>query len=92
MQEETGITGVADPLGGSYFIESLTDQMEAAAEGIVREVEEMGGMTEAIAAGYPKLKIEECAARQQARIDSGAQVIVGVNKYAVQQPEPIEVI
>lgn len=83
LAEETGVTKVADPLGGSYYIENLTSRMEAEAESIIQEVEEMGGMTEAIVAGLPKLKIEECAARQQARIDSGRQVIVGVNKYGV---------
>lgn len=82
LAEETGMTAVADPLGGSYYIESLTDAMEKEAERIIREVEELGGMTEAILEGLPKLKIEEAAARQQARIDSGRQVIVGVNKYA----------
>ena len=83
LAEETGVTHVADPLGGSYYIEQLTAQMEAEAEKVIQEVEDMGGMTEAIVAGLPKLKIEECAARQQARIDSGRQVIVGVNKYGV---------
>jgi methylmalonyl-CoA mutase len=81
LAEETGIPAVADPLGGSYYIETLTSRMEADAEKIIQEIEELGGMTEAIVAGLPKLKIEECAARQQARIDSGKQVIVGVNKY-----------
>jgi methylmalonyl-CoA mutase len=81
LAEETGIPAVADPLGGSYYIESLTARMEADAEKIIQEIEDLGGMTEAIVAGLPKLKIEECAARQQARIDSGRQVIVGVNKY-----------
>lgn len=83
LAEETGIPAVADPLGGSSYIESLTAEMERRAEEIIREVENLGGMTEAIIAGLPKLKIEECAARQQAHIDSGRQVIVGVNKYAV---------
>lgn len=82
LQEETGITRVADPWGGSYFMESLTSALEEAAEKLVEEVEELGGMTEAVAAGLPKAKIEECAARQQALIDRGAQVIVGVNKFA----------
>jgi len=81
LQEETGITEVADPWAGSYFMESLTLQLEAAAEKVVREVEAAGGMTEAIATGLPKRRIEECAARLQAGIDSGAQTIVGVNKY-----------
>jgi len=81
LAEETGIPAVADPLGGSYYIESLTAKIEADAEKMIHEIEELGGMTEAIVAGLPKLKIEECAARQQAQIDSGKQVIVGVNKY-----------
>jgi len=81
LAEETGIPAVADPLGGSYYIESLTAKIEADAEKMIHEIEDLGGMTEAIVAGLPKLKIEECAARQQAQIDSGKQVIVGVNKY-----------
>ncbi|KAL4428708.1 hypothetical protein ABPG77_009814 [Micractinium sp. CCAP 211/92] len=81
LAEETGITHVADPLGGSFYVEALTSQMEAAAERVIAEVEQLGGMTEAIISGLPKLKIEECAARQQAHIDNGKQVIVGVNKY-----------
>ncbi|KAL4447610.1 hypothetical protein ABPG75_004829 [Micractinium tetrahymenae] len=84
LAEETGITTVADPLGGSFYVEALTAQMEEAAERVIREVEQLGGMTEAIISGLPKLKIEECAARQQAHIDSGKQVIVGVNKYGQQ--------
>lgn len=87
LAEETGMTAVADPLGGSYYIEALTAAMEKEAERIIREVEELGGMTEAILEGLPKLKIEEAAARQQARIDSGRQVIVGVNKYATPDAE-----
>jgi methylmalonyl-CoA mutase len=82
LAEETGITRVADPLGGSFYIEALTAAMEEQAERVIQEVEHLGGMTEAIISGLPKLKIEECAARQQAHIDSGKQVIVGVNKYA----------
>uniref|UniRef100_A0A061R3I6 Methylmalonyl-mutase n=1 Tax=Tetraselmis sp. GSL018 TaxID=582737 RepID=A0A061R3I6_9CHLO len=81
LQEETGIVDVADPWGGSYFMESLTLEMEKAAEAIIREVDEAGGMTKAIADGVPKRRIEECAAKQQADIDSGRQTIVGVNKY-----------
>ncbi|WIA16317.1 hypothetical protein OEZ85_013016 [Tetradesmus obliquus] len=84
LQEETGITRVADPWGGSFFMESLTASLEAAAESLLNEVEGLGGMTEALLAGLPKRKIEECAARQQARVDSGAQVIVGVNKFISQ--------
>ncbi|PSC74957.1 methylmalonyl-mutase [Micractinium conductrix] len=87
LAEETGITKVADPLGGSFYVEALTSQMEEAAERVIREVEHLGGMTEAIIGGLPKLKVEECAARQQAHIDSGKQVIVGVNKYAQHDAE-----
>ena len=81
LKEECGLTKVADPLGGSYMIESLTDSLEATALEIIGEVEAQGGMTAAIAKGYPKRRIEECSARRQARIDSGKEVIVGVNKY-----------
>lgn len=81
LAEETGMTSVADPLGGSYYVEALTNKMEKEALRIIEEIEDMGGMTEAIVAGVPKAKIEECAARQQARIDGGRSVVVGVNKY-----------
>jgi hypothetical protein len=80
-QEETAIPKVADPFGGSYMMEALTDQLAAEAMKIIDEVEAMGGMAKAVAAGMPKKRIEECAARKQARIDSGQDVIVGVNKY-----------
>lgn len=91
LAEETGICAVADPLGGSHYIEALTDEMERRAAALIEEVEGMGGMTEAIVAGLPKLKIEECSARQQAAIDSGKQVIVGVNKYAAGKGSEAEV-
>ena len=81
LAEETGLPLVPDPFGGSYYVEQLTDTMETEASQIIEEIERMGGMTEAIISGIPKLRIEECAARQQARIDSGKQVLVGVNKY-----------
>jgi methylmalonyl-CoA mutase len=81
LAEEAGLTHVVDPLGGSYFVESLTHSVAAAAEVLIAEVEAMGGMVKAIEAGFPKLKIEESAARRQARIDRGEDVIVGVNKY-----------
>jgi methylmalonyl-CoA mutase len=88
LQEETGIPHVIDPWGGSYFMESLTAAMAAEARKIIGEVEAMGGMTRAIVAGMPKLRIEECAARRQARVDRGEDVIVGVNKYrAPEEPE-----
>eukprot|EP00899_Mesostigma_viride_P005997 jgi/Mesvir1/15399/Mv06585-RA.1 len=84
LQDETQITKVVDPWGGSYFMECLTAQLEAEALKIVEEVEAMGGMTSAIASGMPKLRIEQCAAAKQARIDSGQETVVGVNKYKVE--------
>ena len=81
LQEETGITHVADPWAGSYMMETLTDELVQEARKIIEEVEELGGMTHAIISGMPKMRIEEAAARRQAKIDSGAEVIVGVNKY-----------
>ncbi len=88
LQEETGIPQVIDPWGGSYFMESLTHSMAREARRILSEVEELGGMTRAIVAGMPKLRIEECAARRQARVDRGDDVIVGVNKYQIaDEPE-----
>ncbi len=83
LQEETGITSVVDPWGGSHYVESLTHDLVHQAWALIEEVEEMGGMVKAIEAGLPKLRIEEAAARKQARIDSGREVIVGVNKYRV---------
>jgi methylmalonyl-CoA mutase len=81
IQEETGIPHVIDPLGGSYYVESLTASLAAEAMKLIEEVEAMGGMTKAVESGMPKLRIEESAARRQARIDRGEDVIVGVNKY-----------
>jgi methylmalonyl-CoA mutase len=91
LQEESGITAVVDPWGGSYFMEQLTESVYAAAQQLIDEVEELGGMTRAIQAGMPKLRIEEAAARRQARVDSGADVIVGVNKYRLDEETPLEV-
>jgi methylmalonyl-CoA mutase len=88
LQLETGVPKVIDPWGGSYFMESLTHALAAKALGIIEEVERMGGMTKAIEAGMPKLRIEETAARRQARVDRGEDVIVGVNKYRLpEEPE-----
>jgi len=87
IQEETGITHVADPWAGSYMMETLTRELAEEALKIINEVEEMGGMTKAIVSGMPKLRIEESAARRQAKIDSGAEVIVGVNKYRLAKEE-----
>ncbi|XP_059145475.1 methylmalonyl-CoA mutase, mitochondrial-like [Physella acuta] len=92
LQEESGIPKVADPWGGSYMMESLTNEIYDAALALINEIEEMGGMAKAVASGMPKLKIEECAARRQARIDTGAEVIVGVNKYRLPQQEKVDVL
>jgi methylmalonyl-CoA mutase len=92
LQEETGITHVVDPWGGSYYIESLTAAVAAKAWTLIQEVEKLGGMTRAIESGLPKLRIEEAAARRQARIDSGRETIVGVNKYIVADEKPIDVL
>lgn len=91
LQEETGITHVIDPLAGSYYVETLTDQMATEAWKIIEEVEAMGGMTKAVASGMPKLRIEESAARRQAMIDRGDEVIVGVNKYRLDKEDPINI-
>jgi methylmalonyl-CoA mutase len=91
LQEETGIPAVVDPWGGSYFMESLTESVYRAANELIDEVEALGGMTRAIVAGMPKLRIEEAATRRQARIDSGEDTIVGVNKYRLEKEQPIEV-
>ncbi|RED46143.1 methylmalonyl-CoA mutase [Aestuariispira insulae] len=92
LQEETGITNTVDPLAGSYYVENLTAQLIEEASKLIDEVEEMGGMTKAVAAGMPKLKIEESAARRQARIDRGEEVIVGVNKYRLEKEDEIEIL
>ncbi len=91
LQEETGIPAVVDPWGGSYFMESLTASVAAEARKVIAEVEALGGMTKAITKGMPKLRIEECATRRQARIDRGDDVIVGVNKYQLEEEPEIEV-
>ena len=91
LQEETGVTNVVDPLAGSYYIESLTNELIEKATELMDEVEEMGGMTKAVASGLPKLRIEESAARRQAMIDKGDEVIVGVNKYRKDKEDPIDI-
>ena len=83
---------MVDPLAGSYYVESLTAALVAEARKIIDEVEALGGMTKAIESGMPKLRIEESAARKQAAIDSGRDVIVGVNKYRLKEEAPIEVL
>lgn len=92
LQEETGITHVVDPLAGSYYIESLTAELAEKAWALIEEVEAMGGMTKAVASGMPKLRIEETAARRQALIDRGEDVIVGVNKYRKEKEDPIDIL
>ncbi|MEZ5501962.1 MAG: methylmalonyl-CoA mutase [Halioglobus sp.] len=92
IQEETGITRVVDPWGGSYMMENLTQDIADKAWELIEEVEAAGGMARAIETGMPKLRIEEAAARKQARIDRGEDVIVGVNKYRVQQEDNVEVL
>ncbi|MEM1064124.1 MAG: methylmalonyl-CoA mutase [Pseudomonadota bacterium] len=92
LQEETGVTNVVDPLAGSYYVESLTAELAEKAWALIEEVEAMGGMTKAVASGMPKLRIEETAARRQAMIDKGDEVIVGVNKYRKDQEDPIDIL
>ncbi|GAB2774965.1 methylmalonyl-CoA mutase [Salinimicrobium soli] len=89
LQQETNITRTVDPWAGSYFVESLTNEIAQKAWDLIQEVEELGGMTKAIEAGIPKLRIEEAAAVKQARIDSGQDIIVGVNKYRREKEDPI---
>ena len=92
LQEETGITKVIDPWGGSYFVEALTDALMRRAWAHIHEVESLGGMAKAIETGLPKLRIEEAAARRQARIDSGQEVIVGVNRHRLEKQEELPVL
>lgn len=89
LQDETEITKTVDPWAGSYYVEKLTDEIAQKAWELIEEVEELGGMTKAIEKGIPKLRIEEAAARKQARIDSGQDIIVGVNKYRREKEDPI---
>jgi len=94
LAEETGVTKVVDPLGGSYYVEALTHSLASAAWELIEEVEALGGMTKAVESGMPKLRIEEAAARKQARIDRGEETVVGVNKYQSgkdDRPEILEV-
>jgi methylmalonyl-CoA mutase len=92
LQEETKITKTVDPWGGSYYVERLTHEIAQNAWKLIEEVEALGGMTKAIEAGIPKLRIEEAAARKQARIDSGQDILVGVNKYQLEKEAPLQIL
>ena len=92
LQEETKITKTVDPWAGSYYVESLTKEIADRAWALIEEVEELGGMTKAIEAGIPKLRIEEAAAKKQARIDSTQDIIVGVNKYRLEKEDPLHIL
>ena len=92
IQEETHITSVVDPWAGSYMMEKLTQDMADKAWALIEEIEAMGGMTKAVESGWAKMKVEECAAEKQARIDSGKDVIVGVNKYKLAKEDPIDIL
>ncbi len=91
LQNETGVTKVVDPLAGSYYVESLTKEIADAAWALIQEVDEMGGMTKAVASGMPKLRIEEAAAKRQAAVDRGDEVVVGVNKFRLEKEPVIDV-
>ncbi len=92
LQHETGVTRVVDPLAGSYYVEALTDDLARAAWALIEEVDSLGGMTKAVASGMPKLRIEEAAARRQAAVDRGEEVIVGVNRYRKDSEDPIDIL
>ena len=92
LQEEAGITKVVDPLGGSYYVESLTNELASEARKLIDEVEEMGGMTRAVESGMPKLRIEEASVLRQTRVDRGEEIIVGVNKYQLEQEPPVDIL
>jgi methylmalonyl-CoA mutase len=92
LQQESGITRTIDPWGGSFYVERLTYDLARVAWGRIREVEEMGGMAKAIEAGLPKLRIEEAAAKTQARIDAGEQAVIGVNKYRPEREAPVHLL
>ena len=92
IQEETNITRAVDPWAGSYYVESLTDEIVHKAWDLIQEVEKLGGMAKAIETGIPKMRIEEAAARKQARIDSGNDTIVGINRYRLEKEDPIDIL
>ncbi|TCQ05439.1 methylmalonyl-CoA mutase [Rhizobium sp. PP-F2F-G36] len=92
LQHETGVTRVVDPLAGSYYVESLTDELATKAWELIEEIEALGGMTKAVATGMPKRRIEEAATRRQAAVDRGEEVIVGVNKYRLEDEDPLDIL
>ncbi|MEY3000357.1 MAG: hypothetical protein RL648_571 [Verrucomicrobiota bacterium] len=92
LQEETGICKIIDPWGGSYYLEALTNALKERAWAHIQEIEELGGMAKAIETGLPKMRIEEAAARRQARIDSGRETIVGMNKYRLEKEDPLDIL
>lgn len=92
LQQETGMTDLIDPWGGSYYVESLTQELVDEAWKLIQEVEELGGMAKAIETGIPKMRIEEAAARKQARIDAGKDIIVGVNRYQLEKEDAIDIL
>ncbi|WP_290396711.1 methylmalonyl-CoA mutase family protein, partial [uncultured Bacteroides sp.] len=92
IQEETYVTKQVDPWGGSYYVEALTNEIAHKAWEHIQEIEKLGGMAKAIETGLPKMRIEEAAARTQARIDSGKQTIVGINKYRLDHEDPIDIL
>jgi len=92
LKEETGITRVVDPLAGSYYVESLTHELFVEARKLIDEVEDLGGMTKAVESGMPKLRIEEASALRQARVDRGEEIIVGVNRYQLEQEPPVDIL
>ncbi len=92
LQHETGITNVVDPLGGSYYVEALTQELVDKAWEMIEEVEALGGMTKAVDQGLPKMRIEEAAARRQARVDRGEDVIVGVNRFQLEDEPPVDIL
>ena len=92
LQHETGVTKVIDPLAGSYYVESLTASLVAEARKLIAEVEALGGMTKAVEAGMPKMRIEEASARRQARIDRGEEIVVGVNRFQQKEEAPVDIL
>src|SRR5690606_28290203 len=92
IQEETGITRAIDPWAGSFYVEKLTEELIEKAWALIMEIENMGGMTKAIESGLPKMKIEEAAARKQARIDSGKEIVVGVNGYKIETTDKLDIL